>query len=495
MGVGGKRGQGGHDRYTGRMSERDTEMRGSGGNVETGAGPWHPLDAIERQRRGLTRILRAAFVVFALVITGLAALGVSPDKGNIELRDWPLYLALGIATVALVLAIDFFTPKKKISTVSAVFFGLLTAMLATLAFSYVIDVMAFLFDIRGPQGQQSPIIATTKVLVGVALTYLTITTVLQTQDDFRLIIPYVEFAKQLRGAKPLVLDSSALIDARVVDVMATRMVQSAVIVPRFVIAELQTLADSGDRLQRTKGRRGLDMVTKLQRLGTVDVVIDEMLVPGVGVDQMLVEFARRTPAIVVTTDLGLARIAEIGGVPVVNMNDLASALKPALVPGESLSVQLVKPGEQHGQAVGYLDDGTMVVAEDGAELIGQRVTLVVTSTLQTSAGRLIFGRRGGAGRVLGGGVGVGAGGNGGDERMVISGGSSSTTDGGSGTGGGEAPATAGAHPTEAGGAGGTSTGGVSEDGRVSGDDGARPDERVLKPRNLRDGTPRNPRRN
>jgi uncharacterized protein YacL len=215
---------------------------------------------------------------------------------------------------------------------------------------------------------------------------------MQTQDDFRLVIPYVEFAKQVRGAKPLLLDTSALIDARIVDVSATRILQSSLVIPRFVITELQQLADSHDKLRRTKGRRGLEVVTKLQRQGTTDVIIDDMPVPGVGVDQMLVELARRMPGLIVTNDVGLARLAEIGGVGIINLNDLSNALKPALVPGEQLTLMLIKPGEQRDQAVGYLEDGTMVVAEDGFPFLNQRVTLVVTSTLQTSAGRLIFGR-------------------------------------------------------------------------------------------------------
>jgi hypothetical protein len=134
------------------------------------------------------------------------------------------------------------------------------------------------------------------------------------------------------------------------------------------------------------------MVTRLQRLGTIAVSIDEAAVPGKNVDQMLIEFARLAPGLIVTTDAALARVADIQKIGSINMNELANALKPALVPGESLSVKLVRAGAQPGPAVGYLDDGTMVVAENGAPLIGQRTDLTVTSLLQTSAGRLIFGK-------------------------------------------------------------------------------------------------------
>jgi uncharacterized protein YacL len=204
----------------------------------------------------------------------------------------------------------------------------------------------------------------------------------------------VEFAKQIRGPRPLVLDSSALIDARIAEVVETGLIQAPILVPHFVLGELQMLADSGDKLKRAKGRRGLEVVTRLQRSAKADVSIDETIVPGTGADQMLIELARQLPAMIVTGDVALTRIAGFQGVPVLNLNEVANALKPSFVPGESVTLDLVKPGEQDGQAVGYLEDGTMVVAEDGAGSIGRRVTMTVRSSLQTAAGRMIFARIG-----------------------------------------------------------------------------------------------------
>jgi rRNA-processing protein FCF1 len=218
--------------------------------------------------------------------------------------------------------------------------------------------------------------------------------VLQTQDDFRLVIPYVEFSKQIRGVRPVLVDTSALVDGRIADIAATNFVQSPLVIPRFVVQELQTLADSGDAMKRSKGRRGLDVITKLQRQGTVDVSIDDTYVSGKAVDQMLVELARVTGAMVLTGDVGLARVASINSVMVLNLNDLANATRMSLVPGETITLRLMKPGEQRGQGVGYLPDGTMVVAEDGGGHIGETVQMTVTSSLQTSAGRLIFARIG-----------------------------------------------------------------------------------------------------
>jgi uncharacterized protein YacL len=242
--------------------------------------------------------------------------------------------------------------------------------------------------------QYQPMIQSIKIIVGICLGYLGVVTVLQTQDDFRLVIPYIEFAKQIRGVRPILLDSSALIDGRIADIASTRFIQAPLIVPQFVVRELQTLADSADTMKRTKGRRGLDMITKLQRQATVDVSIDETPVAQNAVDQMLVDLARAMPAMILTTDVALARVAGIQGALALNLNDLANAAKINLAPGEMLNVKVLREGEQAGQGVGYMPDGTMIVLEDGEEFIGRQVEAVVTSSLQTSAGRLIFARIG-----------------------------------------------------------------------------------------------------
>ncbi len=349
----------------------------------------HPIEAAARQRAVLLRFVRAGF--FILLVT-VAILNAASSTAKVGIVWWvPVLVAvilLGAAFVA-----DFSTPNKKISAISGAFLGILAGMLATLALTLVMDLLLQAL-VQDPKVLEAlaPFVSLLKVMLGITLCYLGITTVLQTQDDFRLVIPYVEFAKQIRGPQPLVLDSSALIDARIVDLCQTGIIQTPVLVPRFVIGELQTLADSADKLKRAKGRRGLEIIARIQRLAALDLTIDETVVPGKAVDQMLVELARMTPATIVTTDSALNRVAAIHGVKVLNLNDVANALKPSLVPGEQLTLTLIKPGEQPGQGVGYLDDGTMVVAEDGAGHVGEQVTLAVTSSLQTSAGRLIFGR-------------------------------------------------------------------------------------------------------
>ncbi|MEX2219322.1 MAG: hypothetical protein WD749_11275 [Phycisphaerales bacterium] len=349
-----------------------------------------PYEAQELQRAAILRIVRAAFLVVLITVTVLSMLSFGPGSVPGPFLGLPsnsaLILSLALAVTGIVLLIDLYTPRRRIGVLVGIFLGLIVAMLATVAVAYLIDALVFLYDIENPT-----LISVTKVLFGIGLSYLCITTVLQTQDDFRLVIPYVEFAKQVRGPRPLVLDSSALIDARIADLAQTGIIQYPVVIPRFVIAELQLLADSGDKLKRGRGRRGLEVISRLQR-SALDLSIDETPVPGKAVDQMLVELARQMPATILTADVALGRVAAIHGVKVLNLNDVANALKPSLIPGEQLSIRLLKPGEQAGQAVGYLEDGTMVVAENGAGHIGDQVTLLVTSTLQTSAGRLIFGR-------------------------------------------------------------------------------------------------------
>ncbi|MFW5681865.1 MAG: PIN/TRAM domain-containing protein, partial [Phycisphaeraceae bacterium] len=231
-----------------------------------------------------------------------------------------------------------------------------------------------------------------KVFIGLITCYVSISLVMQTKDDFRFVIPYVEFAKETRGSRPTLLDTSVLIDGRVLDILETGVMQGELMVPRFVLDELQTLADEGDKLKRARGRRGLDMLQKLQDYTGVQTVIDETQVTAAGVDHKLIELAEQRQARIMTNDFNLNKVATLRGIDVINLNDLAKAMRPVVLPGEEMTVKLVKPGENPAQGVGYLEDGTMVVVENGRDFLQQDVDLVVTSTLQTSAGRMIFGR-------------------------------------------------------------------------------------------------------
>ena len=222
----------------------------------------------------------------------------------------------------------------------------------------------------------------------------------QTKDDVRFVIPYVEFAKDAKGTRPMLLDTSVIIDGRIADICETRIIESPLIVPRFILKELQWIADSPDKLKRNRGRRGLDVLNRMQLNENIDIQIREVQMQRGdeqrSVDEMLVELGSQMKGRVVTNDYNLNKVAQLRGVTVININDLANALKPVFLPGEQLQVKILKPGEEQGQGVGYLEDGTMVVVEGGRAHMGQNVDIAVTSVLQTSAGRMIFGRAGGS---------------------------------------------------------------------------------------------------
>jgi uncharacterized protein YacL len=218
---------------------------------------------------------------------------------------------------------------------------------------------------------------------------------MQTKNDFRFIIPYVEFSKEVKGLKPFVLDTSVIIDGRIADVVDADVLDNQLVIPRFVISELQAVADSSDRLKRSRGRRGLDILNRVRGNKKIDIQIFDRELPefaGQPVDLKLVLLAKHLEGKVVTNDYNLNKVARLHGVGVINLNDLANALKPVFLPGENAEVRIVKAGEEPGQGVGYLDDGTMIVVEGGRDHISEVVRVAVTSVLQTSAGRMIFGR-------------------------------------------------------------------------------------------------------
>ncbi len=194
---------------------------------------------------------------------------------------------------------------------------------------------------------------------------------------------------------PKILDTSAIIDGRILDVAQSGFIEGTIVLPRFILAELQGVADSTDPLRRTRGRRGLAVVTELQKIRTLNIEIPETTLKDLErekVDEALVVLARQLNGKVITTDYNLNQIAQIEGVSVLNVNDLANSLKPMLLPGENVEIDIIRVGKESHQGVGYLDDGTMLVVEDGYKRIGERVKVTVTSMLQTSAGRMVFGR-------------------------------------------------------------------------------------------------------
>jgi len=193
------------------------------------------------------------------------------------------------------------------------------------------------------------------------------------------------------GAVIGILDTSVIIDGRIADICETGFLSGDLIIPQFVLQELQTIADTSESTKRTRGRRGLDILNKMQKQSSVGIIIESKDYPSMKeVDQKLIALAKETNQAILTNDFNLNKVAEVHAIKVLNINQLANALKPIVLPGETMKVQVLKEGKEPGQGVAYLDDGTMVVIDNGRRFMGRTIDVTVTSVLQTTAGRMIF---------------------------------------------------------------------------------------------------------
>ncbi|MBR5758431.1 MAG: TRAM domain-containing protein [Thermoguttaceae bacterium] len=335
-------------------------------------------------------ILRCIFILASSGIGVAVVRGGAAASSAGGLTTFFLIVLLSLAVIGL----DMAFPKKKIAWISAVYFGLLIGLVTTYLMGLALE--PFFSDAVSEAGAAKDMlrqsVTATMLLI---FSYCGISFLLQTRNDFRFVIPFVEFQRNVKGIKPLILDTSVVIDGRIADVMETKLVDSPLLMPRFAIVELQHIADSSDRSRRTRGRRGLDVLAKLQNMEGVDLKIDDTDLPEFAkqpVDLKLVALAKHLEGKLVTNDYNLNKVAKLQGVTVINLNDLSNALKPVFLPGERIEVDVVKSGEEIGQGIAYLDDGTMVVVDQGRNHIAERVVVTVTSVLQTSAGRMIFAR-------------------------------------------------------------------------------------------------------
>ncbi len=342
----------------------------------------------------MTKLLWAFRTIFIIVISAVIFVNIrrpALTSGGNDASFWTVSLG-GVGMAIFVFLVDVFTPKRKLSALAGVFFGLLIGVLISGALAPTVDMMVESFSV--PLIPEA--IYAIKWILGICICYLVITIVMRTKDDVRFVIPYVEFAKQTKGARPLILDTSAIIDGRIVDLCQSKLFDAPLVVPRFVLNELQLVADSSDKLKRTRGRRGLDMLNKMQANSVIDVEIDDTVLAEVeevrGVDQKLLMFSKACNGRLATTDYNLSKVAQVREVDVVNINDLANSLKVVAIPGETMEVKIIKPGEEAEQGIGYLDDGTMIVVEGARNKIGRNLLISITSSLQTSAGKMIFGK-------------------------------------------------------------------------------------------------------
>lgn len=237
----------------------------------------------------------------------------------------------------------------------------------------------------GELGRYAPVVG------AVALSVLGVTAGTIKRADLQGVLRELRGGRDERaGEQRLLLDTSVIIDGRIADVVRAGFIRGTLLVPRFILAELQFFADSGDGTRRERGRRGLEMLSKMQKESTVNIVVDDEDPAGDGADGKLVALARARHLPIVTNDYGLNRVAELHGVTVLNINDLAKAVRTIVLPGEEIHVRVIQEGKESGQGVGYLEDGTMIVVENGARSIGDEIPVTVMRVLQTVGGRMIF---------------------------------------------------------------------------------------------------------
>ncbi len=339
-------------------------------------------------------IFRAMFaiIVIAVLIANLTLPEISGEEGR---ASFYAILWGGLIMSVGAFLIDILTPKKSLAALAGVFFGLLVGLVISWALAQVFEGIVQIYNLD-KLGFSPLAVVAMKWLLGICICFLMISVVMRTKDDVRFVIPYVEFAKQTKGARPVVLDTSAIIDGRIADLYQSKVFDAPFVVPRFVLNELQLIADSSDSLKRTKGRRGLDILNRMQSDSAFDVEIEDNIISEIdeveGVDQKLVMFTKQCNGRLATTDYNLTKVAQVRSVDVININDMANSLKTIALPGEQMTIKIIKPGEESEQGIGYLSDGTMIVVEGARNKIGREVKISVTSSLQTSAGKMIFGK-------------------------------------------------------------------------------------------------------
>lgn len=332
-------------------------------------------------------------ILFAILGLWVAQLTLSISGAPLQPDDWRYIATLVLAGAGLGLLI---TPSltivpirwisNRLRTVAVE--DLVAAGLGLLVGLILSALLALPFStLPPPLGQLLPFITS------IVLSYIAASLALARKNEIFSLFPGRRGTQggASLGPSGILIDTSAIIDGRIADLARTGFLSGPLIVPRFILRELQRIADSDDPTRRKRGRRGLDVLNRLQKEALIPVRLSDIDIEEIGdVDGKLVQLARIHHFPLLTTDYNLNRVAQLQGVTVLNLHDLAQAVRPVVQPGEELSVQLVHEGKEYGQGVGYLDDGTMVVVEDARDRIGQRVTVTVTRLLPTSAGRIIF---------------------------------------------------------------------------------------------------------
>ncbi len=321
--------------------------------------------------------IRVFFVILSVIIGFQVGSFVQAGSSDFSV----LGAALGFLMAMLIIILEFTMRKVSVRGLSSAVFGLIFGLIMAKLVSDTMMLIAL----------DKNLVYSMRVILTLVFCYLGMIMAMRGRDEFNIIVPYVKFSRQDQKDEIILLDTSVIIDGRIADICKTGFLDGKFIVPRFVLKELQQIADSSDPLKRERGRRGLDILGKLQKSTNIDVKIHNDDFPDIKeVDLKLVKLAKVLSAKIFTNDYNLNKVSEIQGIRVLNVNELANALRPVVLPGEMLEIRLIKEGKEYNQGVGYLEDGTMVVVDNGRRLIGQNVNLVVGSVLQTAAGRMIF---------------------------------------------------------------------------------------------------------
>ena len=317
--------------------------------------------------------------VIVLVLAAGAGIALGATLG-ISI-PWPFLAASGVAVGLLALLLELWVRRVPMERI---FMGALGGLFGLVLAQAVGTLLTALVPRAGASAQG---------LLALLLGYLGVAVTLRKGDELEGITAKLFPRAIARKEGYKILDTSVIIDGRIADVCEAGFLEGTLIVPQFVLRELQQIADSSDALKRTRGKRGFDVLQKMQRIPKVKVQIHDLDFPQVReVDRKLIEVAKVLGGKVITNDYNLNKVAELSGVSVLNINELASSLKPVVLPGEAMHVHVLKEGKESGQGVAYLDDGTMVVVDHGKKYLGQSVEVMVTSVLQTTAGRMIFTR-------------------------------------------------------------------------------------------------------
>ena len=346
--------------------------------------------------RGLTIVLRIAGAIFFgyLGIRAGQALAEG-DDGLIEVLYWTavpvgftLFGILMTPLILLPLLVRFQEWARAINPIQLVLgiVGLLAGLLVGALLSPA------LFTLPGVGGLVAPFV------VSFVLGVLGVAILVGREDEFaEFLSRYLPAGARTGATREIVVDTSAIIDGRMADVVATGFLQGALVIPRFVLDELRYIADSPDALRRNRGRRGLDILSRLQKESPVAIrIADDDFDEARDVDSKLLKLCKKIGAPILTNDFNLNRVAELDGVQVLNVNSLANAVKAVILPGEEMAVRIIQEGKEVGQGVGFLDDGTMVVVEGGRRYLNEQLEVTVTRVLQTVAGRMIFAQPKGA---------------------------------------------------------------------------------------------------